>query len=577
MTNSSAHSYLFHFIGWSYNSLTNADSALDLAKDILTNFLEQKQGHEFHQTPKTLSIIDSTNFLMFLDSWNTLSAEMEKLITSEDPSFLTHLNRARNDALSFLSITGNEHTTKPSSADVGSILQKIKDFCMPEVDSVLHNNLADTLEAYDNMFVMRGKGEGTQNATGMHIFWPTRQEYSNQNSLISFLVESEEYSTIHAPNWNSFLEVYYASTTPPIRNVSVCTSETMASGNPDDGKLLINPSVSSTVLENGDNYIKIETEIAREVDAVVVEYGINLSPLFNGRRRLNHVHITTNKRHDETPVTSTVTRRSIPHRYNMSHHHVIKSKQRHLVDDNIFILLGGDLSGSYSQSKFDTVWDGKFFSIGDGAGNIVHTYAYDKGNGGKYIPVVFFPSDTPITQEELKKMHSESDAVDFGGKNGYITFSLANAQDGVVSGGLSLFTSDDSSSSYRETLPSSGGQIVPIIYVDARIDGRSINVLVGGMDATIIPWINDTEVSIHIDSVDYMLSKYEVDTVTISIWAFDDDDVSGNYDSASFFLSTTGGVLGGVPPKVTDSSAARLLSFFTPTTSMTLCMVLFVS
>jgi hypothetical protein len=415
-------SHRLHYIsGWAYDVLTDANSALGLAMDIQSNFMSQKQGYSAHQSPKTLSIVDLAKFSTFLISWNNLGGVMKSLLVAQDPEFFTQVNRARNQVIAFQSVVDDVGSTKPSAVDIGSYLRVLKTGCVPASGSSLNALLENTIATYDAMFVVRGVGPGTPEATGMHVTWPVRQEYSQYKDYYDGVLFDTALSsaTADALEWIAFLETYYETITPPMGDTSVCTMGVGSSVEPDEGQLLINPSVSGP--QNGGH--SIQTEIAREVDSVDVEYGVDMTSLLGRRRRLGHLRekVVTDKQKRKTSATSG--RPSDPRhsRHRRDHGSRSSRKQRRLQSDNdYFFLFGGDLLGDYNQSKYSTFWDRNFYLFEGAAGQYESVYAFDNGNGNKDIPVIYLPSTAPITSADIDEipinMSEDEFMKNFGGE-----------------------------------------------------------------------------------------------------------------------------------------------------------------
>lgn len=183
--------------------MTDGDTAIGLARDILFSFLQSKHGLGTHMTPKTLSLIDLAKFDSFLSSWDSLSSELTTLLLAKDQQIYAQMNRARNQAIAFESVVDEVGTNRPSAVDVGSFLSIFFSACVPTRGSRLDILLNSTQNAYNDMFVERGTGEGTPEATGIHIMWPVRREYAAYKAFYDekLFDTSLPYATAAAPNW----------------------------------------------------------------------------------------------------------------------------------------------------------------------------------------------------------------------------------------------------------------------------------------------------------------------------------------------------------------------------------------
>jgi hypothetical protein len=180
---------------------------MGLAKDIQSTFLESRHGLSTHMTPKTLAIVDLAKYDIFLKSWDSLSAELRRLLVSKDPEVYTQMNRARNAAIAFESVVDDAGTNGPSAADIGSFMNIFANGCVPSPGSSLGLLLNDAQNSYADMFLERGIGEGTPQATGMHILWPVRREFAAYQSFYEEKLFNTNlpYATAAAPEWLKLL------------------------------------------------------------------------------------------------------------------------------------------------------------------------------------------------------------------------------------------------------------------------------------------------------------------------------------------------------------------------------------
>jgi hypothetical protein len=193
--------------GWAYNLLSKGETALDLARDIQSSFLESTHGLSTHMTPKTLAIVDLAKYDIFLNSWDALSAELRRLLTRKDPEVYTQMNRARNAAIAFESVVDDVGTNGPSAADIGSFMHIFANGCVPSPGSSLESLLSNAQNAYVAMFLERGVGEGTPEATGMHVIWPVRREFAAYQTFYQerLFDTTLPYATAAAPEWLELL------------------------------------------------------------------------------------------------------------------------------------------------------------------------------------------------------------------------------------------------------------------------------------------------------------------------------------------------------------------------------------
>lgn len=553
-----------HYKGWAYNELSNVDNAMSLALNLHWSYLQSKHGYDEHKTPKTLAIVDTDRYPEFLQAWNALSVVLTSLLTDPntgyDPDLYVLLNRARFNAVSFETVLDDLGTPQPSAVDVGSFLNDLFLQCdpIPGHASSLRTFLMLANSTYHGMFIARGVGEGTVPATGMHVEWPVKEEYDQYQSyynsvLLDDTSGSNPHVTVDATEWLQFLRTYYAynmggdasSTTGRASNgdtlSSVCRSAATSDGigPSDDGRLLINPSVSSITVTGGHEVI---TGLARETQAILIEYGINLTPLLHNqdsRRRL--------LRHGDNNVESPIINRQQVHPEsftngfeNLHHHRVLSESmvertnqpsnnnlhRRYLKGSSGDYLLhfGGNLAGSYDQmSRYSAFWDRTFFVLKESVtGRVEDIYVSDLGSGSRQVPVIYIPPSSisnsnwgspPITSVDIEKLRFSSlqeATTALNGEWAYLSFSSGSNSGSTTSNEflVSLYTSSKSSNgggnnnnndesdnesggsttTFRETPPFVGGQIVPFVYVDGKLDGTRYSMMIGGYQSTVLDW-----------------------------------------------------------------------------------------
>jgi hypothetical protein len=198
--------------------LDNVDTALDMAQDLYGTFLEQKQGKN-HQTPKTLAIIDTTKFMDFLVAWEALAAELSRLLDTNDPYLLPILNRARQVAISFQGYS--DEGKQQTAVDIGSFLATFDALCQPVAGVPLQSLRSTAADKYMAMQVATGVGPGTQAATGVQLFWPTRRDYALDKTFYTKVLFNDPTSaTQDAPNWLVFLQKFYSASEPTSSSTS---------------------------------------------------------------------------------------------------------------------------------------------------------------------------------------------------------------------------------------------------------------------------------------------------------------------------------------------------------------------
>ena len=117
--------------GWNYETIHEPSSALGLALDIILDYTYTKQG-EYHQTPKTLAVVNTDRYLQFEEAFNTLLLEITYLLSSAvDGNFNSHLHRARASTTSFSSYDDIPGTIENSAVDIGGFLDILDWYCWP--------------------------------------------------------------------------------------------------------------------------------------------------------------------------------------------------------------------------------------------------------------------------------------------------------------------------------------------------------------------------------------------------------------------------------------------------------------
>ena len=153
--------------GWAYSALSSAGTAIELAGQVLTNFLAETQGGSSHQAPKTLAILDTALFATFVEALEAFSADLLSLLQAGDVSLHSFVSRSRASAVAFDSVVDAGGSTSPSGLDIGSWLETFKSLCNP--GEPLQADLDTAINAYKAMFYKQGVGPGTAKGTGETI------------------------------------------------------------------------------------------------------------------------------------------------------------------------------------------------------------------------------------------------------------------------------------------------------------------------------------------------------------------------------------------------------------------------
>lgn len=510
--------------------MTQASSALELAQDVVVTFLEGTHGRKYHQSPKTLSIVDTNKFNVFVSAFEVLCAEILDKLYGNDVSLYSFLSRARASSVVYEGLVDAVGTANPSGLDIGSFMNQLERQCNPTAQIGL--NLKDARDAYAAMFVAEGTGPGTSAGTGMHITWPHRAEYVvNPGLWDQVLFENPDFMTHILPNYRNFLK-WYLSSAPPRASQqtvpSICSQPVVSTLTADDPNALI---IKATGLENTTSgKFEIDTEISPDVGQMWVEYGIDLS----------------------TPLRP-----------------FLRDKGYTPRDDEYLFLLGGDVIGDYNGSRYSAEWDQNFYFLNITSNDTDEKgfealYVYDEGDGSKKVPAMFFPSSE---REELGRLG----LLDFlffdqefwernGARFSFLKFSVDEAE-GRVNDNLNLFVSDEKNG-FSEQPRELGGLVVPLIYVDAFIQGQSISILPGGFNQTIIEWKSTLNYNLLTTEADRIFNVIpSTDAVIVNVYAFNhgDEEVPPDvrtYDVIRRITEATDDYVGTEAPSRWESSAA---------------------
>lgn len=469
--------------GWAYDYLTSAGTALELATQILETFISETQGTTAHRAPKTMAILNTQKFVTFITAFENLSAAMLKSLKVGDVSLHTFISRARAASIAFEGIVDIVGAQMPSGLDIGSFLENFRLLCNPT--GTIGTDLGTAIAAYADMFEAVGVGTGTPEGTGMHITWPNQAEYdSNINLWDQVLFENESYATDIIPNFQEFLQYFLPSASPENTDgSSICV----------EGALPTTPVAAGSddlILTDEGNLIdggfKIDAELSESVSQVMIEYGIDLS----------------------TPLKP-----------------VLEAKGYVPADDEYLYLLGGDVMGTYSGSKFEANWDQNFYFLElTGVKQHEALYVFDQGDGSRRIPAMYFPQDQKEAVAKLQFLDFlffDFDYwVDEGASFSFLKFSVDEAE-GRVNNNLSLFTSTNSGT-FSEMPRQAGGFLIPLIYIDAYIQGRQLTTLPGGFNQTIIEWKEDIDYTILTTPAENVFKEIpDADAVLINMYGYD--------------------------------------------------------
>jgi len=512
--------------GWAYAYLTQAPDALTLAKEILTTFLAQTQGGSSHQSPKTMAILDTDKFSTFITSFESFASDILSLLQRQDADLHTAVARARSQSVAFEGIVDAVGSQNPSGLDIGSWLYNFQTLCSPGGD--LQVDLETAISTYQDMFVDEGVGPGTSAGTGMHITWPNAGEFNANRALWNqVLFNNANYVTQITPNFKSFLQWYLVSNSPNNPNQdTICGSANAPPAddvaNADPGALIL---VDSGGINAQTNTFEIRATIAQEVTQMLVEYSLDLS----------------------TPIQQ-----------------VLIDKGYTPEEGEYLYLLGGDVAGSYTGARFSADWDQNFYFLNiTSSGTFDALYVFDQGDGSRKIPAMYFPEankEDVANLQFLDYLFFDFDHwIQQGARFSFLKFSVDEA-DGRINDNLSLFISNEAGV-FAEQPRSAQGYIIPLIYVDALLQGKNINTLPGGFNQTVVPWGENIDYNILTTPVANVFNVIpDLDAVMVNMYAYNHGDPSAEPDNRYYDVRRERGNAGGfqVQPDSTETGPAEL-------------------
>ena len=528
--------------------MTVNSDVLAFAINIQNTFLNSLHlpDYGFHATPKTLAVTDTSRFDPFILAWEELMAAMTSLLqANNDPDFYGNLHRARGATVSYSGSLDDPADKLKAAMDIGSFLQTFLDFCQPAPNTPFRILVENALSAYNDMFVVTGNGPGSPPGTGMHISWVSKEVYNQFTAYYNaILFEASPPIIQDVPNYFAFLQTYYTSVTPTTNAGSVCGVDLEPDRPPEsDIELLIDPQL----VFPGDGSTEIQSQIARSVDFVFNEFGIDLTNILDqvtgGGRRLREGLRELEKRlalsrEDEDEAMSTASTMTGLHRrrYLGQPRATERASQRNL-QENFFDLYGGDMTVEYDGPNIRSNWDGNFFWIqyeADGETKYEPIYAFDDGGGTKSIPVCYFTPANAITQDDIPLGITTNQALALGCLEAYLSF---NADAPELDFSLYAFVEEDGGTRVAEVPQSARGQIVPVLYITLSYNGVFLTELLGGSEQVILPWsAEETFTVVRVNEVD-MLRLFNADTLFVEVFAYDDDTNVNDYRRFPYTIS----------------------------------------
>lgn len=107
-----------------------------------------------------------------------------------------------------------------------------------------------------------------------------------------------------------------------------------------------------------------------------------------------------------------------------------------------------------------------------------------------------------------------------GARFSFLKFSVDEAE-GRINKNLALFTANDAGS-FSEQPRVAGGLLIPLIYIDAYIQGRKLDTLPGGFNQTVIEWTENLDYNLLTTPAERIFDVIpSTDAVVINLYAFD--------------------------------------------------------
>jgi hypothetical protein len=372
---------------------------------------------------------------------------------------------------------------------------------------------------------------------GMVLDWPQQGVYTSNIALWDqVLFQNANYVTTIIPNFRAFLQWFLSSGTPSASDGTTVCGQGAEVSTPDvagDQPLPVSDDLiveDSGTADATTGLFELTATIAPAVSQMLVEYGIDLS----------------------TPLKP-----------------VLEEKGFTPTDDEYLYLLGGDVAGAYDGNTFKASWDQNFYFLNiTGSTTYEALYVFDLGDGSRKIPAMYFPEENREDVAGLQFMDFLQFDFDYwieqGARFSFVQFSV-NETEGRINDNLSLFISN-AAGVFTEQPRSAGGYLIPIVYVDAFIQGRELTTLPGGFNQTVIPW---TETLGYYVLKTPALNIFNVipstDAVVINMYAYDHGNATRKPDVRRYDVKRERGALpGSLALETTDPAAGAGASAATP-------------
>jgi hypothetical protein len=124
-------------------------------------------------------------------------------------------------------------------------------------------------------------------------------------------------------------------------------------------------------------------------------------------------------------------------------------------------------------------------------------YAIDTGGGAKRVPVIYFPDDACVAFATLANLdflfYDPSYWFSLGGLGGFMTFSVDEKNGEPLNNTALFLLTGRGGLAFLELPRNVGGFILPIVSVQAFIQGTELYTMPGGFNQTILNWNEDLE------------------------------------------------------------------------------------
>lgn len=562
--------------GWFYGGLSDTTSALSMALQLHDSFLTETQAAgDRHQTPKTLSLIDTFKFYIFMQNFEALATELARLLSENtDIGLFAAVQRTRDVSAAFEGYIDNPGTRTPSLIDIGSFLSNLDKMCNPSWTSSLRSALDKTKASHEGMFITRGVGPGTKPGNGIHVLWPSKRFYQQHSERVNYELAYLSGTQRSSDAWISFLSDYLLTSTPDSINISsVCGQKLESDIEPQyEGQLLINPR-----LNKDSETVTAMSDITLSTDTAYTEYGFYADKYFGigSTRRLLEAtrgHSLGDGRRLEEGA-GRKNRYPYPRKRRST-----RSDHRHRQAQEIdySIIFTGALDSNYDGPTYYAFWERYIYILSDSESVSAFVYVDHIGDGSLVMPVLYFPNggNVAITQETLPPLSLVSDALALGAFFGELQFSV-NVTTGAIVSPMSLYANGAAGSgpsTISEIPRFAEGKIVPVVstelgfgnepgdfkFVDFAglgLDGKYI--YDWGPTSTIEPLQVDAALYgdvLDLETMVFDLYAHDLDRNETEVGSFDfmslEYDLVGDHDGSRRLERKRGGeeVSGNIPP-----------------------------